>query len=146
MSSARLTTHGMSSSAEFEIWCGIKKRCSNPEDKRYDRYGGRGIIVCERWESSFENFLYDMGARPSPNHTIERIDNDGHYGPDNCRWATNTEQANNRSTTRFVEYNGKTISIPDLAREVGADARMIRRRLDAGWDLADAIAQRRGQR
>ncbi len=105
MISAHRTTHGMSRTPTYETWCKMIARCTKKNAVQYKYYGGRGITVCDRW-LSFENFLTDMGVRPEGT-SLDRIDNDGNYEPDNCRWATQTEQCNN--TRRSVIYEGKTI-------------------------------------
>lgn len=90
------TKHGRARSIEFRTWHNIKQRCQNPGAASYKYYGGRGIKVCERWLASFEAFYEDMGPRPSPHHSIDRIDVDGDYEPGNCRWATAKQQVDNR--------------------------------------------------
>jgi hypothetical protein len=96
-------THGESAtraSPEYRAWCNIKARCLNPGNKDYPTYGGRGITVYARWRDSYQAFLADVGRRPSPRHSVDRIDVNGNYEPGNVRWATRKEQANNRRTTR----------------------------------------------
>jgi len=113
LSAARRTTHGESpngtTTPEYTCWCHIKDRCSNPNGRFYHRYGGRGIRVCARWENSYENFLADMGRRPAPELSIDRIDNDGDYRPGNCRWATKTEQNRNSTATKLTRNDVEEI-------------------------------------
>jgi hypothetical protein len=111
---------------------GMRDRCTNPNRREYKYYGGRGIEVCERWQV-FENFLADMGERPSPSHSIDRIDCDGDYSPDNCRWATHREQLRNTHRNRWVTYDGKDWCVTDLALHLGVDVGTLRYRMRVKW-------------
>ena len=93
--------HGLRNTPEYEIWAGMKARCYNEKHIRYKRYGGRGIKVCERWLNSFQSFYDDMGKRPSDKYQIDRIDTNGDYEPNNCRWVTAEENNQNRSSTKM---------------------------------------------
>lgn len=99
----RNRTHGMASTLEYGIWRSMIDRCHNPSNHAYARYGGRGIFVCDRWRDSFENFIADVGKRPTDEHSIDRIKNDRGYEPDNCRWATAIEQARNKRPEKSTE-------------------------------------------
>jgi len=128
--SDRNTTHGMSKFPEYDLWCGMKQRCYYTAHKSYDKYGGRGIKVCDRW-MSFENFYADMGNRPE-GMTLDRIDIDGDYSPENCRWATYSEQMKNTKRTRFVEYNGLKLCLVDWAKKLNTSYQCLRDRSSMG--------------
>lgn len=134
----RATKHGGRHTPEYNIWILMRKRCENTNDARYSDYGGRGITVCERWKL-FVNFIADMGPRPSRMHSIDRKNNNGNYGPDNCRWATHIEQANNSRVNRVIEHNGLSLTAAQWERETKIKSGTIRARLAAGWDIARAL-------
>ena len=127
---ARRTTHGMSKIAEYNTWIHLKQRCSNPMNKNYHRYGGRGITVCERWFSSFAHFFTDLGPKPSPNHSIERIDNNGNYSPENTRWGNATDQANNTRRNTVIEFRGETKTLPEWCRLLNLNYDATRQRIN----------------
>lgn len=130
------TTHGMTKIIpEYAIWAGIRRRCNSAQDKRYHRYGGRGIKVCERWDD-FTKFYADMGPRPSLQHSIERINNDGNYEPGNCKWATRREQYDNTSLNKPI---AGFPSISAAARALGIQPSVINARLRRGWPLERAL-------
>jgi hypothetical protein len=116
-------------------------RCTNAKSNRWKYYGGRGVKVCERW-LKYENFLADMGERPSSRHSIDRMDVDGNYEPGNCRWATAIEQGSNMRTTRMVTAFGVSLSISAWARRTGVKASTIRHRLNKGLKPEDAVSLR----
>lgn len=126
-------------SSEYSIWMNMRARCNNPRNTSYDRYGARGIRVCDRWESDFLNFLEDMGRRPSPDHSIDRHDNDGDYTPDNCRWATRKEQCRNRRSSKFIEFRGHSKTVAEWAELIGVPPHIIHGRLSRGWTIHRAL-------
>jgi hypothetical protein len=134
----RASTHGKTNSSTYRVWGAMKTRCTNPNADSYRLYGGRGIRVCERWLSSFEDFLADMGEKPE-GMSLERKNSDGNYEPDNCRWATSQEQANNTSRNRLMTHEGKTQTLVQWARELSIGESAIRNRLKRGWPLEKAL-------
>lgn len=138
--SKRVRTHGLSGSETYKIWQTMIQRCENPNEDRFERYGGRGIEVCERWKV-FENFISDMGLKPSINMQIDRIDNDGHYEPDNCRWATPKQNVNNRSVTRYLTVDEETMSLSDWSERTGIKRQTIVTRLRRGWTVKEALTK-----
>ncbi len=123
----------------YRLWRGIMNRCHNRNTKEYKDYGGRGIVVCERWQD-FTKFVEDMGERPSKSHTVGRRDNYGHYGPDNCRWETMAEQGRNKRNNRVFEYLGERMCITDIARAVGINIITLRYRVILlGWSVEKAV-------
>lgn len=118
----RQTKHGLSDSRIYRVYQGMKTRCTNPAAHNYDAYGARGIQVCTAWLESFETFVSDMGHPPTPYHSLDRVDTNGDYTPENCRWATREQQANNRRNTRRLAYAGVEKSVSDWAREFGVPA------------------------
>jgi hypothetical protein len=127
-------THGKSYTPLYVVWRGMMQRCYNPKAVNYDRYGGRGITVCERWHS-VGNFILDMPPRPSEHHTLERVKNEEGYSPSNCRWATNKEQSRNRRNNRFMVFEGKRFSLVEWAEITGINAKAISHRLCLGWSI-----------
>lgn len=144
--SGKVTTHGHkrrnSISPEYRTWLGMKRRCGDTNYKDYPNWGGRGIRVCGRWDESFEAFLSDMGARPSTQHSIDRIDPNLDYAPDNCRWATATEQgAENKRSNIAVTVGAMTFqSVYAAARHFGVNPDVALRRISDGIDPATAVS------
>ncbi len=133
----KIKTHGMKKTPEYKAWDNIKHRCNNPKDKQYHNYGGRGIEI--GW-SSFEDFYSHVGKRPSPQHSIDRIENDKGYVPGNVRWATRIEQANNRRTNFLVTFNNEVMSIAEFSRKHNLDYNFVRYRLTLGWSLEKILS------
>ena len=131
--------HGMSDSSEYRSWFHMKNRCFNTNNKDYSRYGGRGISVCDRWKNSFQNFFADMGLKPSPKHSIDRIDNNGDYFAENCKWSTHKEQVNNRNSNRLITIKNETLTMAQWAEKMGFGESVIWQRLNLGWSEYDAV-------
>lgn len=124
---------------EYEAWRSMNARCYNPRRGDYRRYGGRGITVCDRWRHSFENFLADMGPRPSPTHSLDRVNNDGSYEKDNCRWATRIEQQRNTRHNHYLTAFNRTQCVSAWAEEFGMSKTLLLGRLKRGMTVEDAL-------
>jgi len=137
-------THGHTVNGKRSLthnsWHALRERTLNPNCIYYPRYGGKGITCCERW-NKFKNFLEDMGERPGKEYTIDRIDNTLGYTPENCRWATRTEQNRNRSCCIYIEIEGKKQTVKEWSIEIGINRQTIERRLKLGWSDYDAVMQ-----
>ncbi len=130
----RSSQDGGYKTSEYAIWKGMKLRCYSPRNRQYHLYGGRGITICDRWRTSFVNFLADMGQKPFPEATIDRYpDNDGPYSPENCRWATRLEQGQNTRKVRLLTYNGETMCLRAWARRLGITHCTLSVRIKKGW-------------
>lgn len=141
--SARAVTH----ERLYGVWSGIRSRCLNPHDRAYERYGGRGITICDQWKDyrTFYNWAIENGyddSSPKYVCTVDRIDNNGNYTPDNCRIVPQLIQCNNRQTNHLLEYEGSTHTISEWARITGINKHTIRRRIDTyGWSVQKALTE-----
>jgi hypothetical protein len=125
--------------SEFSIWRTMLARCHRETAKDYARYGGRGIVVCDRWRASFDAFLEDMGPRPSQSHSLDRVNNGAGYGPDNCEWRTAKAQARNRRSNTRIAHDGKELTLTEWSERTGICRVLIAYRLKAGWPVRDAL-------
>lgn len=139
----RLTTHGMTNTKVFRIWQGMQARCYNPNNKKFPIYGGRGIKVCDRWLESFENFFADMG-HPQPHESIDRMNNDGDYCPENCRWTDNKTQQRNTRRNHFLVLGGESKTIAEWSEITGIGQDAISERIKRGWSDRDALTKPTG--
>lgn len=142
-SKERNTTHGMTETRIYAIWCDMIGRCYNENKDDFDRYGGRGIRVCDRWrgDDGFVNFLSDMGDRPSQNLSIDREDVNGDYCPDNCRWATQKQQQRNRRDNRIITFRGVTACLAEHCERENLPYSRTLARLDHGWSTERAFTE-----
>ena len=144
------TTHGCSNGKgvnpkEYDVWSAMLQRCSNPKNKSYKNYGGRGVKVCERWRGreGFSAFLSDTGSRPSAQHTLERMDNNGDYSLENCQWASRKTQGNNTRRNRILSLNGTIQTLQQWADSVGVNGSTLASRLSTGKTLKEALSMKK---
>lgn len=135
---AKNRTHGLSKSRAYESWSKLRSRCLNPKDKAFDRYGGRGITVADSW-LSFDQFYADMGDPPTLAHSIDRIDNSRGYCAENCRWATDVEQANNTRRNHYVTREGVTLTLSQWCRALNVPYGAVRQRIHRGMPVEMAL-------
>jgi hypothetical protein len=136
-------THGMTGSPEYMAWHRMKKRCADPSHPDFYLYGARGISVCREWISSFEHFYKDMGVRPSNKHSIERLDVNGNYEPENCIWATNYVQSRNRRNSVYYEHDGVRMCQTDWAKKLGINVSTLIERVNK-WGIQMALSTPKG--
>lgn len=135
----RSIKHGYGATPIYHVWASMRQRCNSQNAVVYKYYGGRGIRICDRWLNSFENFYADMGEKPE-GMSIERIDNDGDYEPDNCYWSTHFQQSRNMRSNKYITFNGKTLCHVDWSRLIGGGDNLVYQRLKLGWSEERAIS------
>ena len=134
-------THGMTNSPEMRIWIDMRRRCHQPQRPDFHNYGGRGIYVCDRWRESFAAFYEDMGPRPK-GKTLDRMDNDGPYSPENCTWTDAVQQGMNRRTNVRFNFFGVSMTLPEAAQKYGIKAATLRSRINLyGWTPDEAVSE-----
>lgn len=132
--------HGKSHYREYDVWAAMVQRCTRLTHPSYADYGGRGITVCERWLSSIDTFLEDIGRRPSDRHSLNRIDNDGNYEPKNCEWTTRDVQSRNMRSNRYLTFQGMSLIMKDWATHLGMNYGTLRARFRYGWSVERALS------
>lgn len=136
------TKHGKHGLPEYKVWKSMNDRIANPNNKHWNRYGGRGISICDRWRD-FDNFITDMGQRPTPKHQIDRINNDGNYEPSNCRWVTKTENMRNTSLCVEFKYKGQSKTLGEWSEIYGLNRMTLYNRVNRlGWDIEKALTKK----
>ena len=138
----RNTSHGMNRTPVYKAWQHMKERCYDLKNSEYHRYGGRGIMVCSRWQDSFENFFEDMGDKPSKEHSLDRINVNGNYEPENCRWATIEQQANNKEQSIKYEFRGEILTMKQISRIIGIPYTTLITRRNKGWDFERIVTEK----
>lgn len=132
-------THGLVKIAEYKAWGDMKARCYNKKNSGFKNYGGRGITVCNEWKSSFEAFYKDMGPKPSPKHSLDRIEVNGNYEPANCKWSTRREQNNNKRNIVILTHEGETKTLLDWSESLNLPHNTLFMRLRKGWSIERAL-------
>jgi hypothetical protein len=134
----RTRTHGMYASPTYSVWRNMIRRCHTPTHHNYRFYGGRGITVCDKWRGSFTSFLSDMGEKPK-GLELDRVDNEGPYSAENCRWVTRSQNCRNRRSCRIIEHNGVALPLTSWSEALGIRTQTIAGRLKRGWSVSDAL-------
>jgi ribosomal protein S16 len=135
----RLRKHGLSYTPEYRAWQQMRLRCTDPKHAAWPDYGGRGITVCDAWLDSPQQFLADMGTKPTPQHELDRKDNAGPYSPSNCRWVVRAVNCRNRRSNRLIEHAGETLPMAAWAERTGINKYALQKRLAAGWSAEKAL-------
>lgn len=136
----------MDGTSIYKAWVSMKARCYNKKDKDYKNYGGRGIIVSKRWINNFPKFYSDMGDKPSLKHSLDRINVNGNYTKNNCRWATAIEQNNNRNNNHNINFNGQNMTLSDWCRKIDVPVNTMINRFIRGWSIERALTTKSDKR